>query len=125
MLKTKKISLQRVVKVGGRSRPRRSTRACNGSSVGASNVFFLSACGEGVLAAAAWIFEVEALRLRLLDGRGDSHDVMLKVRGDMEGDRLLDDHWRQVDFDGEDIKFCKFQGRRNLYKKNVDNGDHL
>ncbi len=90
MLKTKHISLQRVVKVGGRSRPRRSIRTCNGSSVGASSVLFLSACGEGVLAAAAWMFKAGALRLRLLDGRGDSHDVMLKIRGNIEWIRLLD-----------------------------------
>ncbi len=96
MLKTKQISLQRVVKVGGRSRPRRSIRTCNGSSVDASSVLFLSACGEGVLAAAAWMFEAGALRPRLLDVREDSHDVMLNVRGDIEGIRLLDDHRRQV-----------------------------
>ncbi len=96
MLNTKEISLQRVVKMGGRSRPRRSIRTCNGSSVGDSDVFFLSACGEGVLAAAAWMFEAGALGLRLLGGRGDDHDEMLKGRGDIEGGRLLDDHWRQA-----------------------------
>lgn len=75
MLKTKEISLQRVVKVGGRSRPRRSIRTCSDSSVGASDVFFSSACDEGVLAA---MFEAEALGLRLLDGRGGTHEVLLK-----------------------------------------------
>ena len=65
-------------------------------------MFFSSACGEGVLADAAWTFEAEALRLRLLDGRGNTHEVLLKVRGGIEGDsvrgmiRLLDDHWRHV-----------------------------
>lgn len=78
MLKTNEISLQRVVKTGGRSRPRRSIRVCNDSSVGASDVFFSSACGGGVLAAATWTFEAEALRLRLLDGRGDTHEVLFK-----------------------------------------------
>lgn len=63
MLKTNEISLQRVVKVGGRSQPRRSIHTCNGSSAGASHVFFSSACAEGVMAAAAWTFEAEALRL--------------------------------------------------------------
>ena len=102
MLKTKEISLQRLVKVGGRSRPRRSIRTCNDSSVGASNVFFSSTCGEGVLAATAWMFEAEVVRLPLLDGRGDTHEVLLKVRGGIEGDRvrgmirLLDEHWRYV-----------------------------
>ena len=99
MLKTKEISLQRVVKMGGRSRPRRSIRSCNESSVGASNVFFSLEGGAGVLAAAAWTAEAETLRLRLLGGRGDTHEVLLKVRGDIEGDRirgiikLLDDRW--------------------------------
>ena len=88
MLKTKEISLQRVVKVGGRSRPRRSIRTCNDSSVGASNVFFSSARGEGVLAATAWMCEAEALRLRLLDGRGDTRNVLLKTRGGIVGDRV-------------------------------------
>ena len=102
MLKTKEISPQRVAKVGGRSRPRRSIRTCNDSSVRASNVFFSSACGEGVLPAAATTFEAEPLRLRLLDGRGDTHEVSLKVRAGIEGDRvrgmirLLDDHWRHI-----------------------------
>ena len=102
MLKTKETSLQRVVKMGGRSRPRRSIRACNDSSVGASILFFSSACGEGVLPAAAWMVEAEALRLRLLDGRGDTHEVLLKAGGGTEGDRvrgmtrLLDGHWRHV-----------------------------
>lgn len=103
MLKTKEISLQRVVKVGGRSRPRRSIRTFNDSSVGTSNVLFSSGCGEGVLAAAAWTttFEAEALRLRLPNGRGDTHNVLLKVRGGIEGDKVRGmirplDHWRYV-----------------------------
>ena len=102
MLKTKEVSLQRVVKMGGRSRPRRSIWTCNDSSVGASHVFFSSACGEGLLAAAAWTFEAEALRLRLLDGRGYTHELLLRVRGCIEGDRvrgmirLLNDHRRHV-----------------------------
>ena len=101
MLKTKDISLHSVVKVGGRSRPRRSIRTCNDSSVGASNVFFSTACNEGV-PAAAWTFEAEAPRLRSLDGRGDTPEVLLEVRGGIEGNRvrgmirLLDDHWRPV-----------------------------
>ena len=103
MLKTKEISLQRVVKVVERSRPRRSIRTCNDSSVGASNLFFSPTCGEGVMAAAAWTLKAEALRLRLLDEKGDTHEVLLKVRGGIEGNRvrgmirLLDDHWRHMD----------------------------
>ena len=78
MLKTKEISLRSVGKVGGRSRPRRSIRACNGSSVGGSRVFFCSACFGGVLAT-AWSFEAEALRLRLLGDRGGTPEVLLEV----------------------------------------------
>ena len=78
MLKTKDISLQGVVKVGGRSRPRRSIRACNGSSVGASSVFFSSACVGEVLAT-AWSFEAEALRLRSLGGKGGTSEMLLEV----------------------------------------------
>ena len=88
MLNTKEISLQSVVKVGGRSRPRRSIRACNDSSAGASNVFFSSVWGEGVLAAAARTFEAKALRLRLLDGTGDTHEALLRVREGIEKDRV-------------------------------------
>ena len=119
MLKTKEISLQSVMKMGGHSRPRRSIRTCNDSSAGASIVFFSSGCGEGVLAAVAWTFEAEALRLRLLDGRGDIHEVLLKIRGGIDGDRvrgmigLLDDHWRHV-IDGGDSKFCRFQGEKKV-----------
>lgn len=79
MLKTKQISLQSVVKVGGRSRPRRSILVCNDSSVEALNVLLSLACSEGVPAAAAWSFGAEALRTRLLDGRGDIHEVLLKA----------------------------------------------
>ena len=99
MLKTKETSLQRVVKVGGRSRPRRSIRACNDSSTGASMVFFSSACREEVLAAGAWTFEAEVLRLRLLDRTGDIHEALLRVRGGIAGDRergmirLFDNRW--------------------------------
>ena len=75
MLKTKDTSFQGVVKAGGRSRPRRSIRACNDSSVGASTMFISSACIEGVLAM-AWSFEAEALRLRPLDGREDTPEVL-------------------------------------------------
>lgn len=88
MLKTKEISLLKVVKVGGRSRPRRSIRTCNDSSVGDLNLFLSSACGEGFLATAAWTFEAEPLRLLLLDGGGDAHEVLLKLRGGIEGDRV-------------------------------------
>lgn len=88
--------------MGGRSRPRRSIRTCNDSSLGASDVFFSSACGEVILAGTAWTFESEALRLWLRDGRGDTHEVLLKFRDGIKGDivrgmiRLLDDHWLHV-----------------------------
>ena len=58
---------------------------------------FSSACGEGGLAAAGWTIEAESWRLRV-GGRGDTHEVLLKVRRGIEGDRLrgmirvLDDH---------------------------------
>lgn len=84
MLKTKKISLQMVVKMGGRSRPRRSIRTCNDSSAGTSDVSFSSVFFEGILIAASWAFESEALWLRLLGVIGDAPDVLLEVGSGIE-----------------------------------------
>ena len=80
MLKTKDTSRQRVVKMRGRSRPRRSIRSCNDSSIAAVHARASWSSGERLLGASGWVFEAEALRVRLLRGRDDAHDALLKLR---------------------------------------------
>lgn len=102
MLNTKEISLHGLVKVGGRSRPRRSIRTCSDSSTGAFNAFLSSASGGGLLAAVVPTSIVGSLGIRLLDGERDIHEMLVLLRVGTEGDsdrgmiRLADGYWRRV-----------------------------
>ena len=89
MLNTNKTSLQRVVKTGGRSRPRRWIRACSVSSTVASGVFFASGYGEVVLLAGPRLSKADMLRLRSLVTMEGAHKALLKVRDGIAWGRVF------------------------------------
>ena len=79
MLKTKRISLQSVVKMGGRSRPRRSILDCSDSSTADSGMFFATPPVEEALVVVSWLFETDSCKLWPLDASEATHEALLKV----------------------------------------------
>ena len=88
ILKTKRTSLQSLVKMGGRSRPRRSMLARKVSSTSVSGTSFAPGGGEAVLIAVSSLLVDDMLGLRPLVAREGTHEALLRVRVGIVEDRV-------------------------------------